>query len=431
MMKIIVGISLMILPASLMHAQAQPEKVFSLEQAYENLDKNWPAAQKTDIQKQITELNRRLARSGRLPEIQLTARTSYQSDVTEVPFSAPGTEPPLFSKDHYNVSLNLSQTVLDGRRTRTLQEAEKYSGDAVLAKIESEMLTARRQMEQIWFGILMLRKQEVNLGLLHDDISRQLEMVHSKVKNGVLLPGDELVMKAELISVEQEQEQTRGDLNAGYAVLSEILGVELGTDVDLEIPDISGFNTAMENKVQRPEYDQFDAGEFQIQSQKKLAGADRLPSVALFANSAYGRPGLNVFEDDLQLYWIVGLRAQWSFRNTRNASKKTDLLDLQRRNLRADRDVFTRHLNSELKQSEEQIEVIRRQIEQDEEILGLRTQVVKEKQALLEEGVITSTQFMAELNAENRARLNLELRKIRLSQAIVEYETKKGKRWNP
>jgi outer membrane protein TolC len=404
--------------------------LFTLQQAYEQLEQSWPLGRKAELQSRITQWNRRIAGAGLLPEVRLNGSMSYRSDVTEVPFSVPGTEPPEFSRDHYNFSLDVNQTLFDGGRTRFVRESEKHTGAAEQARIRAEFLSVREQMEQVWYGILMMQKQEEVLELLHDDITEQLGMVESQVRNGVLLPGDEMLLRAELIRVEQDLAGTRGDIRAGYGVLSEILGEYLSPESQLETPDTTGLTTGATAAANRPEYDLFEANEQRLESQKKLSGADMLPSVSLFATSAYGRPGLNVFDDDLQLYWIVGVRAQWSFRNTRNASIKKDVIELQKRAVDADRDIFIRQLQASLRKTEAEIEAIRKQIEQDREVLSLRSVVVAEKLAQLEQGAITSTEYITQLNAESRARVNLEIRKIRLAQELTEYRTKQGLSWN-
>lgn len=71
--------------------------VLHIQEAYSLLVQNWPVSGKEAFQRRITELNRKIAGSGWQPELQVSARASYQSDVTEVPFSAPGTETPVFS----------------------------------------------------------------------------------------------------------------------------------------------------------------------------------------------------------------------------------------------------------------------------------------------------------------------------------------------
>lgn len=404
--------------------QTQP---LTLKEARERIEEAYPLALKAEVRQEITELNRRIARSGWFPEIEIGAQASYRSDVTEVPFSVPGTEPPEFSKDHYNLSMEVTQSVFDGGRTSSLQDIEQFSGEAEQAGIESELLEVRSQLEEVWFGILMMEKQEEILKIRREDIREQMAMVASQVRNGVSLPGDEMVLKAELIRSEQELAGIAGDIRAGYAVLEELLDVEFVPGSSLELPE-KKMEPATE-EVNRPEYDLFEANQLRLDSQKKMSAADKLPSISVFGTTAYGRPGLNVFEDDLQFYWIVGLRARWSFKNNRNASIKIQALEHQRRQIDADRDAFTRQLNAGLRRSEVQIATLREQIRQDEEVLELSIRVTDEKRNRLERGVITSTEYVTELNAENRARLNLEIRKIRLIRAITEYETKRGISW--
>tara|TARA_R100001143_G_scaffold63594_1_gene73176 strand:+ start:30810 stop:32096 length:1287 start_codon:yes stop_codon:yes gene_type:complete len=402
---------------------------FTLHQAYDQLEKSWPLGNKADLQNQISEWNRRIAGTNRQPDIRLNASMSYRSDVTEIPFSTPGMDPPLFSKDHYSVSLEVNQSLFDGGRSQFAQEIEEHSGTAEQARIRSEFLSIREQMEQIWFRILMMQKQEEVLELLLVDIKKQRDKVESLVKNGVLLPSDEMLLRAEQIKIEQELTGTKGHISAGYAVLREILGVDIPVETPLEIPDTNKSEADKSAINNRPEYDLFEANEQRLESQKKLSGAEMLPTVSLFATSAYGRPGLDVFDDDLQFYWIVGARAQWSFRNAKNASIKKEILNLQKRVINTDRDIFSRQLQASLRDTEKEIEAIRKEIEQDTEVLSLRNNIVTEKLAQLEQGAITSTEYITELNAESRARINLEIRKIRLTQALTEYRTKQGISW--
>lgn len=402
----------------------------TLEQAYEQLYISWPLAEKADIERRASEWNRRIAESGRYPELRLSASASYRSDVTEVPFSSPGSEPPIFSKDHYNLSMELNQTIFDGGKSRILSELEDHKSNATQAEIRSEFLNVQNQMAQVWYGVLILQKQEESLQIMSEDLTNQLSVIQSKVRNGILLPGNEWSIQAEIIRIEQELSYLQGDIKAGYGVLGEMLGMDLSPDIELKLPEASEFERYTMAEIVRPEYDLFDANLNRIDSQKRLATSDVLPSVGVFATSAYGRPGLNVFDDDLQFYWIVGVRAQWSFRKTRTANMRNEMLDLQKRSIDRDRNQFTRMVQSELIQSEEEIHSLDRQMKQDQKLLQLRNDIVKEKKSQLDNGVINATEYITELHAENRARINLQIRKIRYKQAVSEYKTKKGYLWN-
>lgn len=63
---------------------------------------------------------------GYLPQFALSAKASYQSDVTEIPVKLPGVDLKGLSKDQYQVMLELQQKIWDGeesvcRRSRRLQ----------------------------------------------------------------------------------------------------------------------------------------------------------------------------------------------------------------------------------------------------------------------------------------------------------------------
>ena len=417
---------LIVLSLSWVMVQGQNPQTITLDYCYQKLNETYPVAKKLELQQKITETNIRLKQTGMYPEFALSGNVSYQSEVVDVPF--PGSGFPEFSKDHYLVSLDLSQPVFDAGRTGALKKLEENSGMAATAGYEADLWKIRSQAEQVYFGILLRRKQLETVDLLLKDLNEQLALVEVRVENGVLLPSNAMVLKAEIIKVEQQRTEIQSGVESGYAVLGELIGEDLSSNQDLELPgevepDVNG-------EIQRPEYDAFDARHNLLDSQIELTGADKLPVVSAYAKTAYGRPGFDAFNDDLHFFWIVGLRANWSFRSWRNSDHKEQVIRLQQEQLAADKDSFTRQLNASLRQTEANISSLRQQIALDEEVLKLREAVVEEKRTQLNEGVITSTEFLTELNAEARARLNLELHKIQLVQSNYEYLTKQGKSWN-
>jgi len=422
---------LVILGLMINSASAQSDSpTLSLHQCYEKIYQHYPVADKVEIQKKITELNSLIARSGTYPELQISAGSSYQSDVTEIPFAAPGSNVPVFSKDHYNVSAALTQSLFDGGRSRLTHQLQGEVGAVELAKIESELWTIRQQVDQIYFGILKMQKQNESMELMLKDIEEQLEMVQAMVRNGLVLPGNELVLKAEHIKAVQQVIEIEASIRAGYQMLGEILGEPVETDTILEVPNPVEINLSVNEEVDRAEFDIFEATERQLNTQKELSAADRWPTVSAFAQSAYGRPGLNAFEDELQFYWKIGLTARWSLKNWKTASRNMEIAESRKRVMNADREAFTRQLYAQLRQKEEQITALDLQLKQDQELHQLHRQIVEEKRKLLEEGVIHSTEYVTELNAENRVRINLEMRQITRLQLITELATQKGIVWN-
>ena len=67
-----------------------------------------------------------------------------------------------------------------------------------------------------------------------------------------------------------------------------------------------------------------------------------------------------------------------------------------------------------------------RLIKRDEEIIELRAKISSSSSSQLGNGIITSTEYITELNAESKAKLDLEVHKIELVKAKLDYQSTLG-----
>jgi outer membrane protein TolC len=74
----------------------------------------------------------------------------------------------------------------------------------------------------------------------------------------------------------------------------------------------------------------------------------------------------------------------------------------------------------------QEIDKLKKLIDVDKSIIDLRTSIKQSAQAKLENGVITSNDYIRELNAEDNARQNLEIHKIQLLLAQYNYRITTG-----
>jgi outer membrane protein TolC len=399
----------------------------SLNDLYEKISVDYPSAKKQEIEAKIATLNEQIAGANLYPELIISGRASYQSEVTE--FQAGAISPPAISKDQYNISLGLNQVLFDGGRTRSLSELAKISGEISQANLEVEIWNVRRQLDEVYFNTILLQKQLETTNVLLKDLNEQLELVRSRVKNGVLLPGNEYVMQAEILKIKQRKIQINEAIKAGYQVINYITGIEISEQTTLELPEEEGLVNLEIEEIQRPELMMFDAQKKMLGVQDKINSAQKLPQISAFANTAYGRPGYNVFDDDLHVYWMIGLKANWSFKSFRNSDKKSSIVELEQQNVSASEDAFSRQVQSSLAKVRGQISAIEEQIVLDNQVVELRRKVAEEKKNELQQGVITSTEYITELNALSKSQLNLNLHQIQLLQAKNEYKSIKGLSW--
>lgn len=421
--KFIISIVIFVLISPISKAQTS----VSLSDLHEKISTDYPTAKKQEIEAKVADLNSQIENANLYPELFISGRASYQSEVTEL--NAGPLNPPSISKDQYNLTLGLNQVLFDGGRTRSMGKLAEINGEISQANLEVEMWNIRKQLDGVYFNTILLQKQLKTTEVLLKDLNEQLEIVKSRVKNGVLLQGNEYVMQAEILKIQQRKIQIQQAIKAGFEVLNYITGLEISEHSTLALPIENDFIALKVQEVQRPELLVFQAQKKKLGVQEKIMGTQKLPKISAFANTAYGRPGYNVFDDDLHVYWMVGLKANWSFKNYRNSAKKTSIVQLQQQNIGANEDAFNRQVLSDLAKVEGQISAIEKQIKLDEKVVELRTKVADEKKIELQQGVITSTEYITELNALSRSQLDLNVYHIQLIQAKNEYKTLKGISW--
>lgn len=402
--------------------QPVPADSISLQYAYDQAAKNYPTAQKIELQKKITALNVRIANTGYFPNISVNGQATYQSEVMEL--SQPGMKLPEISKDHYETSLEVTQNLFSGGMVGIRKELEEARGEREIESTNVDLHKIRAQVDQVYFGILLAQQQSRTIALLMENLRNQLETVTLRVKNGVLLPSQQHILEAELIKTRQDSTESRSHIKTGYQVLSEIIGEDIPQKAALELPEIRPDVQMLQPA--RPEYDLFQSTRNTLESQRELAEAKKMPSLYAFGMAAYGRPGYNFFDDDFHEYYLLGLRLRWNIKDFVNSSREMQALQIQQKKVRQDQYAFDRQLNATLVSISERIVAIRENMERDRKVIQLREQIVEESSSQLANGVITATEYVTELTRASRARLSLFINKVKLSQAQAEYATALG-----
>jgi outer membrane protein TolC len=400
-----------------------PADTISLQYCYQQAYEEYPKAKNIELQEKITELNVRIANTGYYPDVSLNGQASYQSEVTK--FNLPGGDGPHgISKDQYEASVDVIQRIFNGGAVGIRKELEQSKGQQEIDATKVELHQIRSQVDQVYFGILLSQQQSKTIKLLISNLEEQLLTVRSKVENGTLLSSQQHILEAELIKVRQDSVESRSNIRAGYQVLGELIGEEVSMDIKLQLPKEKVDYQSLQ--PQRAEYELFKSREKIIEQQKKLAATQKWPALSAFGTAAYGRPGLNFLNDDFHDYYIVGLKVRWNFWASQNAERQQQILNIQQQKVEQDRRSFSRQLNASLDRIQERIAGIKENIVRDKKAIVLRKKIVEESASQLNNGGITATEYVTELNQANQARLSLYINQVRLAQAQTDYLTTLG-----
>ena len=406
---------------SLQEATAQ----LTLDKAYELARAHYPVIRQSALVKQSADYSIENLQKSFLPQLSLSGQASYQSDVTKVAISLPGfsIEPP--SKDQYKVVADLNQLVYDGGLVREQKNLQQLQAAVETQKAEVELYKLREKINQLYMGVLFTDEQLKQAELVKADINTGINKVDAQVKNGVAFRSNLNVLKAELLKTEQRVIELRSLRQGLLDVLAVYIDQPLTEKTVLEKPVQP--SVLAPDLTARPEFKLFNEQNRLFDQQKKLVTARNLPRASLFAQGGYGRPGLNMLKNDFAFYYIGGLRLSWSLGGLYTRKKEKEIADISKRMVQVQQETFELNTRSQLVQQQSEINKLQELVRTDAAIIDLRVSVKDAARAQLENGVITSNDYLREVNAEDQARQLLITHQLQLLQAAINYQTISGK----
>lgn len=405
--------------------QAAQSDTLTLEHAYQLAYEYYPTAKNIALQKKITVLNVHIANTGYYPQIKVKGRATYQSEVPE--FSMPGgAGPDPLSKDQYRASLSVVQTIFNGGAVGIRKELQQAIGRQKVNATKVSLYQIRRQVNQVYYGILLSQEHLKVTQLLIDNLKSRLKTIRSRVEHGVLLASQQYILEAELLKAKQNRADIKANIKAGYLVLSELTGPKITFATELTLPQAAVNMQFKTLPALRPRYGLFESRLNTLQTKKKLTGNHVLPRVSAFGTASYGRPGLNILNNDFHGFYIVGVQLQWDFWDVFNSNREQQILEIKQNQVRQERLAFDLQIRTSLDRISQQIKALHENIERAEQIVALREKIVHQSAQQLKHGVITSTEYVTELTKANKARLSLFISRVKLAQARTEYATVLG-----
>lgn len=404
-------------------AFAQQQKV-QLGDCYESMLKNYPLASQSDIYSKSSELSVKNIKVKWLPSSEFKAQATYQSDVFELDINFPLTiDLPEMSKDQYKATIDINQLIYDWGRIKSAKQVENVNLKVNNQNTQVELNKIKEQINKFYFAILILQRNEEVLTVMLNDLESKKKSVESGVKNGVLLNSDLSSLKAEIIKVKQSIQEIQNNRFTTTEVLSEITGMNFSNETEFEIPDYSIEN---QSELTRPENILFDYQKEKLDAASGMISKQNKPTVFAFTQLGYGKPGLNMLSEQFDSYYYIGIGVSWKFWDWSTTKREKQILSLNKDLISSQEDSFNKQIQVALKNENSKIKIYEEAIESDKEIIKLREEVSESARFKLDNGVITSTEYITELSKETQAKIAFETHKIQLIQSKVNYLYIKG-----
>ena len=410
-------VAMMLLP---LLAQGQ-----TLEECQQAAERNYPLISQYGLIEKTTDLTVSNLSKGWLPQVTASAQATYQSDVVAWPdqmqtiYQQMGLDMKGLKKDQYKVGIDVQQMVFDGGAISSQRDIAREQGRLQEAQTEVTMYQVRRRVNEMYFGLLMLDEQIALNNDLQSLLAANEQKLSSMWKRGTASESDYQAVKAERLNVMQQATTLDAQRKAVMRMLSAFCGMEV---THVEKPALIALPT--QDVAQRPELKAIDAQLSLANAQERLLNSALMPKLSLFATGFYGYPGYNMFDDMMSHDWswngMVGARLSWNlgaFYTHRNDKAK---IRLQRDMAETSREVFLFNNRLELIQQNENIEQYRRLMNDDEEIIALRSSVRKAAESKLAHGIIDVNDLVKEINAENAARVQQSMHEIKLLKEVYD-----------
>lgn len=397
-----------------------PQAKLTLEECYSKARENYPLIKQKEYIAQSKDYNVSNVWKGYLPQITISGQATYQNDVTSIPISFPGFKIDALTKDQYKAIADVSQVIFDGGIMSTQADIQKSAAEVDDQKVEVELLKVKDRINQIYFGILLFNEQLIQTDLLKKDLSASLDKLNAALQNGTAMQSSVDVIKAELLKANQKEVELKSSRKSFIDMLGLLVNLPLTESTILECP--LNLETLGKEEINRPEVKLYASQEEMIENQGGLTLAKILPKASLFFQGGYGKPTLNMLKNKFDWYYIAGAKLTWSISNLYTYSNENEVTELNKKSVEAQKETFLLSTNLSLKQYQNEIEKLNKLIIADKEIISIRTSVKESAKAQLENGVITSSDFIRELNAEDQAKQNLSIHTIQLLLAQQNYK---------
>lgn len=405
-------------------SQAQKGEEYTLEQLQTLAKENYPLLKQKQMYADIGNNKAKQIGTNFLPQINVVGQATYQSEVTELSIPIPGAGAGFKQKpDQYALGLELKENLLDYGAVKTQKQIERESAEIQSQQVEAEFLKLKERVNQLYGNVCLQQENKKIMYLRMNELDAKRKNMQSAVDNGAALPSSFLVLESEYLSTQQKLEEINSNLTTWYKTLTIITNKQMDTSV---VFTDTKKQILLQTNNMRPENRLYELQSNNLKLKESMITKNNLPKVFVFGKGYYGRPGFNFLNNEFRPYGLVGAGLSWNVTAYYTSGKDKKNLRINNDIVTNQKKIFDLNLQSTLVQQQEEIIRLEKMIVMDVKIVDAKTAIRKASSSQLDNGIIKSSDYIVDLNAENQAQFNLKLHEIQLLMAKQNYNTTLG-----
>lgn len=396
----------------------------SIEFCQEKAKENYPTFRNTGILEKTAKYSINNANKNYFPQLNLSAKASYQSDVTAIDIVLPFAieiDMPKMSKDQYQAVLELNQMIWDGGATQTKKKEIRAELQTQKASLEVELYTLKDRVANLYFGILSIKEQKSQALLMEKELERNFSQISAFMESGLANESDLDLIRVEQLNLSQRIEEIELMEKSYIRILSLFIGEDLKANTEFLEPSLITSN--LNDEIRRPELMAFESQVKLLDIKSKMLNVQSYPHLGFFAQGGYGKPALNMFKEDADFFAVVGLRMSWNIGSFYTKKDSKRIIESNKELINSNKGAFLLNTNLQKESQKTEIQRLEKLVLSDKQIIVLREKIKNSSEYKLENGTISTSDYIKDVNAYDMANQNMILHKTQLSMSIYKYTT--------
>jgi len=250
---------------TLIGLSAFAQEHLTLADCYRLVETNYPLIKQYQLLEQQHQLDTEIISNSKLPQINLDAQATYQSEVIEIPIPNVNIKP--LNKDQYKATLSVNQLIYNGGLTAANLKMKKAQLKTKQKQVDATIYQLKAQINQLYFSVLLNQEVFNLLEAKKLQLESKLQEVKSGIRNGVLLPASDSVLEAELLKLQQQFSEVENQKITLINTLSSFVGQTINNTTKFVKPMIEA---QLHTEISRPELSLFQLKKEEINSQEAL-----------------------------------------------------------------------------------------------------------------------------------------------------------------
>ena len=383
----------------------------SLNEARSMARDNYPAIRQYRMIEQSRDFTLDNVMKGWLPQVSISAGAYGFTDIlkSDKKMEQAGMDMNNFMA---NASVMIKQSVYDGGQIAARKKVVWAESQVQKQQLDVSMYAINEQVDQLFFGILLLDEQLKQNALLQKDLATSEQTIRSMMIGGIANQTDLDAILVERLKAEQQNESLLASRQSYLRMLGVFVGKDLAAAAETLEKPAQGYVRA---NVNRPELKYYASQNLLLDAQRKQLNTQLRPTVGIFGMGMVHSKMSDMLNNGMM---VAGVSVSWNIGALYTRKNDIRKIEVQRQINDSQREVFLFNNRLQNEEADGAIASLKRQIEKDEEIVRLRENIRGKSDRKVELGTKSVNELVSDINAVSLARAQKAMHEIQLLKEI-------------